>query len=69
MDVSTYTEEFHKLSLRCGHATDEKGRVARYINGLQYSIQDEITILTRETMDKCFQVALRVEEKHKRKGD
>jgi len=69
LDVATYTEEFHKYTLCCGYMEEEKAKVARYLNGLRFKIQDEISLLTLETVEKCFQVALRAKEKLKRKGE
>eukprot|EP00253_Pinus_taeda_P014990 PITA_14990 len=42
MSVKEYTEEFYRLSIRAGHAEDDMEKVAKYINGLRYDIQDEI---------------------------
>lgn len=43
--------------------------MARYLNGLKYRIQDEISILASDIVTKCFQLALREEEKLRRKSD
>ena len=40
--VREYTEEFFKLSIRAGQVQGNIERVARYINGLRFEIQDEI---------------------------
>lgn len=69
LDVSTYTKEFHRLSLRTKHYEEEPEKVARYLSGLKYSIQDEVNILAPEIVNKCFRLALRAEEKLKRKND
>lgn len=69
VDVSAYTEEFHRLSLRCKNQESESRKVERYINGLKYNLQDEISIMAPETFSKCFQMALRAEEKLKRKSE
>lgn len=45
--------------------TDEQ-RAARYVNGLNFSIQDEISMHRTLTIEDAYQMALRVEEKLKR---
>jgi hypothetical protein len=41
--VREYTKEFFKLSLRSGMKEPEYQRVERYVNGLKYQIQDEMS--------------------------
>ena len=67
--MSAYTEDFNKLSLRARRQEEEVERVARYINGLRQWIQDEIIMMAPDTMDTCFSLALRVEEKARRRHD
>ena len=67
--MNTYTKEFHRLTLRAKKQEEEPKRVARYLNGLRMSIQEEINLLAPDTLGKWFQLALKVEEKLKRKGD
>ncbi|XP_059067542.1 uncharacterized protein LOC131858346 [Cryptomeria japonica] len=69
LDVSTYTQEFHNLTLKAKMFETEKQKLARYINGLKYSIQDELTLVNVESVHKCFQLALKIEEKQKRRGE
>ena len=69
MDVSTYTQEFHNLTLRYKMHETEKQKYARYVNGLKYSIKDELTLITLGSVHKCINMALKIEEKHKRKGE
>jgi len=69
MDVSTYTEEFHKMTLKAKMPENEKQKLARYLNGLKFSIKDELNLFNSETVHKCFQMALRIEDKQRRKGD
>ena len=40
MTVKEYTKEYFILSIRDGHIEGGLERVARYINGLRYDIQD-----------------------------
>lgn len=37
MDVMSYTEQFHKLSIR-GGLEDEEEKIARYLNGLRFDL-------------------------------
>jgi len=67
MIVKEYTEEFYKLSIRERHAEDDVEKVAIYINGLRYDIQDEINLLSLKTIEDAYHAALKVEEKMLRK--
>jgi len=67
MSVKEYTKEFYRLSIREGHAEDDMEKVARYINGLRYDIQDEISLLSLKTIEDAYQVGLKAEEKMLRK--
>ena len=69
MDMNTYTEEFHRLTLRTKKQEEEPEREARYLNSLRMNIQEETSLLALNTLGKFFQLALKVEEKLKRKGD
>jgi hypothetical protein len=46
MTVKEYTEEFYKLNIRAGHRESDDEKVARYLNGLRYDIQDELSMVT-----------------------
>lgn len=69
MDVSTYTEEFHKLTLKTKISETENQKLARYLNGLKYSIQDELSLFNPESVHKCHQMALKIEEKQRKRGE
>ena len=69
LDVASYTEEFQKLCLRSKVQEEESIKVARYLGGLKWSIQEEISLWTPTTVHKCFQLALKVEDKNRRKQD
>ena len=69
LDVSTYTQEFHNLTLRAKVYKTEKQKLTRYVNGLKYSIQDDLTLITLASVHQCFNMALKIEEKHKRRED
>ena len=63
MTVKEYTEEFYRLNIRVGHRESDDEKVARYMNGLRYEIQDEMSMMTIRTMEDAYQMALKVEEK------
>ena len=63
MTVKEYTEEFYRLNIRAGHRESNDEKVARYLNGLIYDIQDELSMLTIRTVEDAYQLALKAEEK------
>jgi hypothetical protein len=67
MTVKEYTEEFYRLNIRAGHRESDDEKVARYLNGLRYNIQDELSMVTIRTMEDAYQMALKAEEKLSRK--
>lgn len=67
MDMSSYTKEFMKLCVRTKVKESEDEKVARYLNGLRFANQEDLNLHTPETVQKCFQLALKVEEKLKRR--
>jgi hypothetical protein len=67
MTVKEYTEEFYRLNIRAGHRESDDEKVARYINGLRYEIQDEINMVTIRNVEDAYQIALKAEEKLARK--
>jgi hypothetical protein len=50
---------------RSSRKQDEK--VSRYMNGLRYDIQDEMSMVTIRTLEDSYQMALKDEEKVSRK--
>ena len=46
MTVKEYTEEFYRLNIRVGHRKSDDEKVARYMNGLRYNIQDDMSMMT-----------------------
>lgn len=69
LDVASYIEEFQKLYVRSKVQEEETIKVARYLSGLKWNIQEEISLWTSTTIQKCHQLATKVEERNKRKGD
>eukprot|EP00253_Pinus_taeda_P013296 PITA_13296 len=67
MSVKEYTEEFYRLSIRTRHVEYDLEKVARYVNGLRYEIQDEISLLSLKTVEDAYQASLKAEEKILRK--
>jgi hypothetical protein len=63
MIVKEYTEEFYKLNIRVGHQESDDEKVAKYMNGLRYDIQDEMSMVTIRTVEDAYQMALKAEEK------
>jgi hypothetical protein len=63
MIVKEYTEEFYKLNIRAGHREGDDEKVAKYMNGLRYDIQDEMSMTTIRTVEDAYQMALKAEEK------
>lgn len=60
--MKEYIEEFYKLDIRSGHVDDEVEKVARYINGLRASFQDEISYFKMDSVKEACQYALKYEE-------
>ncbi|XP_059076384.1 uncharacterized protein LOC131875750 [Cryptomeria japonica] len=68
-DVQAYTEEFHKLDIRAAHDEDDEEKVARYLNGLRYNIQDELSLTTPRIAKECYKLVMKVEEKLQRRQE
>ena len=60
--VKEYIEEFYRLDIRSGHVDDDVENIARYMNGLRYGIQDEISFVKLESVEEGYQYALKVEK-------
>jgi hypothetical protein len=67
MSVKEYTEEFYRINIRAGHRESDDEKVSRYMNGLRYDIQDEMSMMTIQTVEDAYQMALKAEEKLSRK--
>jgi hypothetical protein len=46
MSMKEYTEEFYKINIREGHRERNDEKVSRYMNGLRYDIQYEMSMMT-----------------------
>jgi hypothetical protein len=51
------------LNIRVGHRENNEEKVAIYINGLMYEIQDEISMIMMMNVEDYYQVALKEEAK------
>ena len=67
MLVKEYTEEFYKLNIRAGHRESDDEKFARYMNGLRYEIQDEMSMMIIQNVEDDYYMALKAEEKLSRK--
>jgi hypothetical protein len=67
LSVKEYTEEFYQLNIRVGQKENEDEKIARYINGLRYEIQEEISMMSVIIVEDAYQAALKVEGKLSRK--
>ena len=47
---------------------DNPKRVAKYINGLRFEIQDEMNMLSPNSMEESYRFSLKVEQKLARKN-
>ena len=67
MSVKEYNEEFYRINIREGHRESDDEKVAKYMNGLRYDIQDEMSMVTIQTVEDSYQMDLKSEEKLSRK--
>ena len=63
MIVKEYTKEFYRLNIRAGHRESDDGKVARYMNGIIYGIQYEISMMTIRNVEDAYQMDLDAKEK------
>ena len=64
--VQEYTNEFYKLTMHIEHQEDDEQMEARYINGLKFTIQDELSMHHVNSMEEAYQLALKAKEKQNR---
>ena len=65
--MKEYTKEFYRVSIRAGQFQDTPEKIARYVNGLKLEIQDEIGLLSPNTIEEAYQMDLKAKEKLLRK--
>jgi uncharacterized protein YjbK len=63
MIVKEYTKEFYRLNIRTRQRERDEEKVARYINGPRYEIQDEIIMVSVRTVEDAYQFSLKEKEK------
>jgi hypothetical protein len=67
MTMKEYTEEFYRLNIKVGHRESNDEKVSRYLSGLRYDIQDELSMVTSRTVEDAYHMALKAKEKLSRK--
>jgi hypothetical protein len=67
MTVKEYTEEFYRMNIKTRQRERDEEKVSRYINGLRYEIQDELSMMSVMTVEDPYQFALKAEENLARK--
>jgi hypothetical protein len=63
MTVKEYIEEIYRLNIRTGQRERDEERFTRYINGLRYEIQNELSMMSVRTVEYAYYLALKAEEK------
>jgi uncharacterized protein YjbK len=63
MTVKEYTEEIYRLNIRSSHRESDDEKVSRYMNGLRYDIQYEMSMIKIRNVEDAYQMALKAEEK------
>jgi hypothetical protein len=53
--VKEYTNEFYRLNIRAGKKENEDEKKTRYINGLRYEIQEEISMMYVNIVEDAYQ--------------
>jgi hypothetical protein len=59
MLVKEYTEEFYKINIREGHRERNDEKMARYMNGLWYDIQYEMSMMIIQNVEDAYHMALK----------
>ena len=65
--MKEYTEEFYKINLRAVYIEDIVEKVARFLNGLRFDIQDERSLVIPTNIYEAYQYALKQEERMQRR--
>lgn len=64
--MKRYIEEIYKINLRVGYIEVTIEKVARYLNGLRFDIQDGLSLVSPTSVDEAYQYALKAEERIQR---
>jgi hypothetical protein len=67
MTVKEYIEDFYILDIRTGQRERDEEKFARYINGLRYENQDELSMMSVRKVEDVYHFLLKEEEKLARK--
>jgi hypothetical protein len=67
MKVKEYIEEFYKMNIRVKQRERAEEKVSRYMNGLRYEIQDELSMMSVRKVEDAYHFALKEEEELARK--
>jgi hypothetical protein len=59
MTVKEYTKKFYKLNIWAGHRESDDEKVSRYMNGLRYDIQGEMSMVTIRMVEDAYHMALK----------
>jgi hypothetical protein len=54
MTVKEYTEEFYRLNIIASHRESDDEKIARYMNGLRYDIQYEMSMVTIRNVEYAY---------------
>ena len=67
MTLKEHTEEFYHINIRVGHRQSDDEQIVRYLNGLRYDVQDEMSMVAVRNVEDAYQIAMKEEEKLARK--
>ena len=59
--VTTYTEEFYRLSSRCELSITEEQQTVKYVIGLRYTIQERVALHNVFLVDEIHNKAIKIE--------
>jgi hypothetical protein len=59
MILKEYMEEFYKLKIRTRQREKDEEKIVRYINGLRYEIQDEISMMSVRIVEDAYPISLK----------
>jgi hypothetical protein len=54
MTVKEYTKEFYRLNIKTGQRERDKEKFTRYMNGLRYEVQDELSMMSIRTIKDAY---------------
>ena len=48
-----YAKEFYKVNIRDGYTEDNSEKVSKYMNGLRFDIQDEMSLFSPKSVEEA----------------